>query len=218
MTTPTTDLLFEELIATRMETTAMLHEQLACQMPRAAEFMISSLSEGGKLFFSASPALHAITSQVVDNLMLRKLSDQPALPALLLPLASTATADKSVHHENIQDKHYENLFMQLEAVVTKQDCVIILDDATTSSWHQLQQFFSAGPCRCVGILHTSDQKILTPGDHAQLCALKLPDTLTMQSIATKQEQSLFILNCLSAMIEQAMFGTHQFSVASTESH
>lgn len=197
-------MLFETMIAARMEDTALLHEQLASPISQASEHMTASLSAGGKLYFAATPVLRGIASQLVENLMSLKLVDQPALPALLLPWNQNGDADSA--------NPYENLCMQLEAVATPQDCIVILDeDFSGNLWRQLRQFFKDTQCYGVGILHSANPEHLGLEAIPQFCSLSISSQSTaMPSIAIKQEQTLFILNCLTAMIEQAMFGEHRF--------
>lgn len=194
--------LLEELIASRMENTALLHDQLAENLIEAGKRLEHSLNNGGKLCFIASTGLHKIASLAVDNLMSLKLSSQPAIPAILL------NAHQSTDSES--RAHYDTSLMQLEAIANDNDCIIFLEEsASNDSFKQLSNFLNTRTINCISILHL-DNSQLSPENDSQgqrLCWIPLFDDLTMLSIARKQELSLFILNCLTAMIEQAMFGT-----------
>ena len=179
-----------------MESTTLLHEQLSEHIQSAAEQVITSLNAAGKLYFVASAPLAGVATQVVSNLMSLKLDSQPALPALLLNTQQTAL--------NID---YESTFMQLDSVLTDNDCVILLDDSITrDSYNQLGNFFSGRSASCIGVMHANQEFEPLNSAISQLHVIPLSTELTMQSIARKQELSLFILNCLSAMIEETMFG------------
>lgn len=193
--------LLEELIANRMENTALLHDQLAENLIAAGKRLENSLNSGGKLCFIASTGLHKIAAQAVDNLMSLKLSKQPAIPAILLnPHQSTDSEYRA---------HYDTALMQLEAIANDNDCIVFLEEsASNDSFKQLNNFLTTKTINCVSILHLDKSQLTPENDHEwqQPCWIPLFDDSTMLSIARKQELSLFILNCLTAMIEQAMFG------------
>jgi len=190
-----TNTLLNDNIAAAMEQLGGIDEALANAIAQAAHIIAQQLIAGHKLYILASTEQRPLAQLFCDSLVHRNAADRPPMPIVLLNecLLSKGEAVSSS----------ESSFRHAQALLEAGDTLLVIghydDDLlplTTDDFAKARQLTAI--CLQPGISSTSKAELT----HT------IPLSLEITSIARIHEITLFILNCLSAMIDQAVFSGH----------
>ena len=195
--------ILDQTLADLMESFALQHEQSSEAICRASQLLVNSLNQGGKIYFVSSQQTQPLADLAITLLMHSKQDLRPALPACLA--ISNLQPNAGANHQN----SLESSLRKLRTLCQPQDCMIILPDThDTDTVRSIDQFSREQSIATISI-STQDPAMgdtADPAQQHQLCQYYAAIPLIVSSIARKQESTLFILNCLSAMIEVSLFG------------
>lgn len=194
--------IISQALAESMESASWIHEANAETIASASEIAVAQLAQSGRLYFSSCSHSRQLIQLTVEKLMRRKLHLRPPLPAWLV-------GEISVDQNGIAyDDSLENTLVQLRATCTPEDCIFfVLENGTPANIDALNDFSRETDLPVISVMHVdgfniTEQPSFMP--HGAQKHLLIP--LNLSSIARKQEAILFILNCLSDMIETSLFG------------
>jgi len=199
--------ILDQQLAESMETSASLREEVSSSLIAAATLASQHLSSGGKLCYASCDKLFPVAQLSVANMMQRKQQLRPALPACL---ASPVYLEEDLQASSNLDKS----FHELKALCNPGDCsIFLIEHCTPETALAISRFSAENKLSVVSVLHCDWPNMCRQMQVSAEASTTLANErhcvvpVNVSSIARKQEITLFILNCLNAMIEQSLFGT-----------
>ncbi|PVY78812.1 phosphoheptose isomerase [Tamilnaduibacter salinus] len=189
--------LLSSFFAEHMENAAQVAGELPEQMSTAADGIVETLLNDGKVMMCANGNANTLAQYFSTNLLNRFDQDRPALPAMNLG------ADGTTYSAICRDNRFNETFSrQVRALGKEGDLlVVIVDDGHKAN---LIQAIQAAHDRDMRVLILSAQQktdahsLLQQEDHA----LALPDVTPVQASTL----FLLIVNALSALVDDKLFG------------
>jgi phosphoheptose isomerase len=192
--TPSSTLL-QDNIAAAMEQLGGMDATLATAVSQAAALAAEQLVAGHKLYVLATPELRPLAQLFCDSLVHRNAANRPPLPVLLL--------NECLLSNNEAISSSESWFRHAQSLLGAGDALLVLSHSDNDLLpFTTDDFASSRQLKAICL-----QPGIDPATKAELShtiSLSLENT----SIARIQEITLFILNCLSAMIDHAVFSGH----------
>lgn len=189
--------LLNTFFAEHMENAAQIAGELPEQMSAAADGIVETLLNDGKILMCANGNANTLAQYFSTNLLNRFDQDRPALPAMNLG------ADGTTYSAICRDNRFNETFSrQVRALGKEGDMlVVIVDDGHKANLIQAIQAAHDRDMRVVALSaqqKTDIHSLLQQNDHA----LALPDVTPVQA------STLFLLmvNALSALIDDKLFG------------
>lgn len=190
-------------LAESMELTTGIHETLSPLIAQAGHTALNSLSNSGKLCFASCPGMAPLATLAIRNFMHGKEHLRPPLPALMV--SGQLNTEASLLDENLS-----RALAEIRAVATPPDCLLLLlENSHPQVISALDTFTEQNNLSAISILPITDEtsRSILSQRESELMRRHTVIPLFVSSIARKQELTLFILNCLGDMIENALFGS-----------
>lgn len=185
-------------LAEAMQQLGGMTDELPQQIELAAKQIADRFIQGHQLLILAPPTARPLGQLFCHSLIHRQAATRPPMPALLLnPNMYTFADDQSANGET------EALFRQARALASSNDILLFLHDHDNAALRDSLNNFS---------LHSGTKSIYIGPMTDQPLAISTSQTIYIPlentSIARMHEMTLFILNCLSDMIDDYVFGSH----------
>ena len=197
MTNPDTESLINTLFAEHMEHTAQTAGELGEAISAAAETLTHSLLNDAKILMCANGSANSLAQFFCTNLLNRFEHDRPALPAI--NLGADATTFSAMCRDN---RFNETFSRQVRALGKDGDTLfVIVDDGHKANLIQAIQAAHDRDMRVVVLSakeKTDITSLLHPEDHE----------IALHNLSPTQAAGIFliILNALSALIDNTIFG------------
>ena len=186
-----------------METLVDVQTQIKSAVSAASKLLAHSFSQGGRLCLAGATEDSACMAVMLHQLLRSKRELRPPLPAHLSPLHTGETGQttlnalsNSLEELRILNKPGDSMIIALSDVAAGSDSIAMIDQFS------LREGISTVTLFCLS-RREQLQAFIERSTHSNGHAV-VP--WFVSSIARKPLATLFILNCLSDMIEKELFG------------
>lgn len=188
-----------EIFSSHIDTTMQSMDQLTPRISDAATLLVQRLLDERKILTVGAGQCASIADIFCANLLSRYDYERPGLPALNL------SADAAVISALASDNGFKEAYSkQIRALGQAGDLLLVVSNNGGS--RAAIQAIKAAHDRDLTVISISDQ------DNRDITALMQPEDIDIvipsASRARILETQLLIINCLSDLIDQQLFGSH----------
>lgn len=199
---------FAGRIAEAMQTLGGVDDATAARIDLAASHATSQMLAGHKLVVLGTPGVAALGELFCHGMLYRDADQRPALPAIALQGECRGSTSNSATQRRQDDKHNDNgqairqFLRAAEAVSAAGDSLLVLCDQHMPGMREaLQQLYVSRGVSSIIIAPAES------GRRADAQAHCIDISLECDTVAARQQLTLFILHTLADIIEARVFGT-----------
>ena len=185
---------------TSIETKASAAEVLPPYIERAAQMMVNTLLNGGKILTCGNGGSAGDAQHFSSELLNRFERERPSLPAIAL------TTDSSTITSIANDYSYQEVFSKQIRALGQPGDVLLAISTSGNSGNVMQAIQAA---------HDREMQVvaLTGRDGGAMASLLLPEDVEIRvparSTARIQEVHLLAIHCLCDLIDRQLFGSEE---------
>lgn len=193
----------DNLLAQTMETLVDVQEQIKFSLPSASMLLAESFSNGGSLCLAGTQEDAPVLQMIQQQLLRAKRELRPALPAIVAPALAPTNGGNA-------RQDLEASLSELRTLSKANDSILLMlnDSANEAETiDKINQFALHEDISIVTVVCSANLRQLSElASHSSGVSKHVVVPWFVSSIARKPLATLFILNCLSDMIEESLFG------------